>query len=242
MGLVGLLGCATSSKSNQYVRRDDAAPLVDEKYSLQADRARMNEMRRDVPEDIRRENDELAYVLQMFQEVRRSPQDIRAQFDSTVRKRRDLISRDLQKEREEFTKKERKGREAFLKQQKDAREAFTKTKPEKDARDDFYKDQDEKRRDFFADERDRRQDFESDMRERRKNFDDYIRQKQQEFNQEYRVYSRKYEEMRKQKQDSGREGRGASPPAATMSAEAEEISRELEALRHKPGTSLQSGE
>lgn len=247
--LLGLASCQTSKTSNQYVRRDDKAPLVDDKYSLQADRQKMEDLRQEVSPERRRENDEVAFVMQMFQDVRRSPQDIRAQFDQTVRKKRDLMNRDLQKERDQFTKAERQKRDTFLKDQKNARDAFLRTKPAKDPREEFFKDQEEKRKDFFADEREKRGDYESDVRERRKNFEDYVREKQSEFNQEYRVYSRKYDDLKKERElqrKSGAPPSSAGPaplaPVSSGNAEADQLMNDINALKNQPGTPLESGE
>ncbi|MFN7728492.1 MAG: hypothetical protein ACK5P7_04995 [Bdellovibrio sp.] len=247
--LIALTGCQTFDRSNQYVRRDDQAPLVDEKYSLKADRQKMEELRQDVPAERRRQNDEVAFALQMFQEVRRSPQEIRTQFDSAVRKKRELLNRDLQKEREQFTRAERAKRDNFLKDQKNSREAFLKSKPNKDQRDDMFKDQELKRRDFFADEREKRGDYESDVRERRKSFEDYVRERQGEFTQEYRVYSRKYDDLKREQQLRGRDKAKEAPSSSPSNAfraspenlEAEDLRNEIEALKQHPGTKLESG-
>lgn len=250
---LALSACSSTEKrDNQYVRRDDSAPLVDEKYSLRADREKMEEHRREVPAERRAENDEMAYVLQLFQEVKAPPQDIRSKFDSALRKKREALNRDLQKERENFTKEERRNRDRFLKNQKDERDAFLSAKPAKDQREEFFKDQDEKRREFFSDEREKRNDYESDVRERRKSFEDYAREKNNEFNQEYRAYVRRYDEWKKTKEAEKRESAArveaaAAPndparPIPSLNSEAQLLEKELDEISSRPGTKLQSGE
>lgn len=196
------LACTAPKARNQFLRRDDSAPLVDDRYSLTADRDKLAEYRSDLPEEKRRENDELAYLLQMFQEVKRSPSEIREKFDHAVRKKRELFDHDLQKEREKFTRDERSAREKFLIEQDGGREAFLRRKRERTEREDFFKDQDDRRRTFFANEHEKREDFESDLRERRKSFDDYIREKQTAFTQESRAYTVRYEESKKNSEPS----------------------------------------
>lgn len=229
---LGLLGCASSSEkgSNQYQSADGDRPLVDAKYSLAADREALNEMRSQVPEDKKKQNDEMAYLLGLFANPEKSPSEIRQQFDTLVRKKRGQFDKDITRERENFNKSERKKREDFLKEQKQVRDDFNKTKQDRDKKSDFYRDQDQKRSEYFADERDRRNDFESDVRERRKNFEDYVREKTTEFNQEHRAFSKRQEELKKEKK------KPKVDPAAA------ELEQGLQDAKSKPGTFLESGE
>src|SRR5688572_12945619 len=99
--LLFMTACQTGGKSaNTYRSADEPRPLVDSKYSLSADRAALEEMRKDVPEEKKQENDELAYLLKLTEEVKRPPSEIRTQFDSVLRKKRELFNKDLKKERE----------------------------------------------------------------------------------------------------------------------------------------------
>lgn len=197
--LVGCQSASTNQSSNQIEPDSEKSlekPIVDPKYSLTEDRQKIEELRKQIPEDKRAENDELAFILNFFAN-NPEPSKARDKYQKAVRKRRDLFDKDLKKEREQFTKTERKNRDAFLKQQKEDREIFLKRKPSQDDRKDFFSDQDEKRKTYFADERDKRQDFESDFRERRKNFEDYIKSKNDEFNQEHRNYIKQIEEQKR---------------------------------------------
>jgi hypothetical protein len=244
-----LIGCSStsSSRKNIYSEADPNKPLVDSKYSLTADRAKMDEARAAVPPEKKKENDELALILQLTAEVRKSPSDIRSEFDKVVHKKRELMDKDLRREREDFTKKEKKERDAFLKTQSDARESYNKEKHTRDEKAEFYKDQDGKRRDYFADERERRNDFESDIRDKRKNFDDYIREKNNEFNQEYRAYSRRYEEMKKAERAKKEETKTLNQSMAPkvepfVSSEVSDFDREIEEAKMHQGSPLAPGE
>ncbi len=268
--LIGIAACSSSSTpENVYRKSEDGRPLVDDKYSLQADRKSMEDLRAQVPNEKKRENDELALTLGLMSETKKSPSDIRSQFDSLLRKKRSLFDKDMTKERENFTKEERKKRDEFMKSQSDQRETFKHEKHGREEQTEFFKNLDEKRSEFFSVERDRRADYESDVRERRKSFDDYAREKQNEFNQEIRAYQKRYDDMKKEERDkekaahSSQYGNGPSSnfgsPGATaagsssgnfgsgnnsnsMSDEARQLEEELAAIRNRPGTTLKSGE
>lgn len=230
--LSGLLaGCASSentSDSNRY-QKDQDRPLVDEKYSLSADRKAFDEVRGQIPEDRKKENDELALILGMMSEVKKTPSEIRNQFDGMIRKRRDSFNKDMKKERDEFTKLERKRRDEFLKSQTKTRNEAKGVKRTREEQSEFFKDLDGKRQEFFSNERERRNDFESDIRERRKSFEDYAKEKSNEFHGELRTYQKRYDEWKKQ-------------GAKTSSSEAAALEAELNSLKGKPGTSLEAGE
>lgn len=223
-----LAACESKQKRGNTYRAEggEERPLVDNKYSLRSDRKSMEDLRADVPEEKKRENDELAFILNLMTEVKRSPYEIREQFDKALRKKREVFDKDMTKEREVFTKNERKTRENFLKEQKETRDSFMSSKPAKEERTSFFKEQDEKRTDFFANERERRGDFESDVRERRKSFEDYARERQQFFNQEHRAYTKKYDDMKKQQR----------------SDEAARLEKALQDARTQPVTPLESGQ
>lgn len=246
------VACSSETKApdNAYRASQDGRPMVDDKYSLQADRKAMDEMRAGIPPEKKRENDELALILGMMNETKKSPSEVRAQFDTALRKKRSLFDKDITKERETFTKEERKKREDFLKAQRDARETYGHAKHSREERNEFFKDLDGRRTEFFSVERDKRNDFESDIRERRKNFEDYAREKQNEFNQEHRAYTKRYDDLKKQERDNAKEksssGSGNSSSATTLNNpyadEAQALEAEIEAIKQRAGTQLQPGE
>lgn len=226
-----ITGCSSSSsRPNTYRTDGQGRPIVDAKYSLADDRKALEEARKDIPADIKSENDELALSLRLLSESStRNPREVRSEFDKIVRKKREIFDKDIKKEREIFTVSERKKRDEFLKIQKKDRDDFMKSKHERGETSEFYKDQDQKRKEYFADERDRRNDFESDVRERRKNFEDYVRGKVNEFNQEHRAYTKRYDDVQKEKK-------------STASNAEKLLDEELNSIRNKPSTPLESGE
>ena len=204
LGLVvlSLLSCSSTDRRNTYRQSDPDRPLVDEKYSLSADRKAMDEYRKEVPESKKLENDEIALVLNLFSDLNRKPSDIRNAFDSALRKKRDLFQKDMSRERESFTKSERKSRDEFLKQMDQERKDFQSRKASKEERQIFYNTQDEKRKDYFSNQKEKREDFESDSRERRKSFEDYAREKRDYFESEYKSFIKKVNEDKKEKSSS----------------------------------------
>lgn len=255
--LLGTIACGSSQKPDNTYKTGDERPIVDDKYSLTADRKALEEVRGQVPPEKKKENDELAFILGLMSEVKRPPSEIRSQFDSVLRKKREVFDTDLKKERETFTKEERKKREEFLKSQQKARDEKKNVKMSREERNEFFKELDGKRNEFFSVEREKRNDFESDVRERRKNFEDYARQKQNEFTQELRAYSKRYEDMRKEREKAKSQPATTSPGASfqtpgssrTLTAqippegnEAAELERELREIMARPGTPLEAGQ
>lgn len=249
-----LVGCGSSEKksANSYRSADANHPLVDDKYSLAADRKDLDQIRSQMPEEKKRANDELAFILQMVSDsqtdLKKAPSDIRTQFDNILRKKREQFDKDMRNERERVTKEERKQREAFLKSQQEARDGYARQKHTREEKSDFYKEIDEKRSDFFSVEREKRNDFESDFRERRKSFDDYTREKSNEFNQELRAYQKRFDEAKKEREmlknkanATSTVGGGAIMPSSSNS-EAAELEKEIQDARLKAGTPLESGE
>jgi hypothetical protein len=188
-----------SSPSNTGNPQNLDKPLVDEKYSLTADRKSFDELRKDIPAEKRKENDELALTSSLFADESKSPSQVREKFDSLLRKKRELFQKDMNKLRETYSKEERKRRESFVKQQDEERASFQKKKVTSSERTEFFNELETKRRDYYAEERSKRDEFEETMRDDRKNFDDYTREKSNEFNQEHRAYVKRYEELQKAK-------------------------------------------
>lgn len=239
-----LVSCSAPERKNSYSSGDSSRPVVDEKYSLTADRQKLDQMRAEVPPERKKENDELALILQLTGEVKKEPSDIRSKFDSLIRKKRELFDKDMKKEREVFTKKEKKERDDFLKDQAQRRENFNRQKFSKEVRDTFYKESEARRLEYFANERERRSDFESDMRDKRKNFEDYIKEKNNEFNQEYRSYSRRFEEMKRKKKEASKESNQLREvkPFNPMDPQVGDLDREIEEIKQRPGSQLGTGE
>ncbi|MBC7421712.1 MAG: hypothetical protein H7328_13365 [Bdellovibrio sp.] len=167
-------------------------PLVDPKYSIAKDRAELEQMREEIPAEVKKKNDETALRDDWMRELKYSPEVIREKMSTLVRKKRDLFNKDLGKKREQFNKVERKAREEFLKNLEKERKDFLGQKVDREKRAEFFEEQDEKRREYFSEQKDKREDFEADMREERKDYEDYVKEKNDEFNSEIKAYTIKW--------------------------------------------------
>jgi hypothetical protein len=248
-GLMSSCDSSTATRPNRFRSEDAEAqdrPLVDNQYRLAADRKAMGDLRKDIPLESQQKNDEIAFLMKLINDnPEREPAKIREDFDRALRKKRELLNKNFNKERDEFTKQERRTRDEFLKNQAEERKDFLKGKPAKDQRDRFFNDQDEKRKDFFANQREKRNDYESDTNERRRNFEDYAREKSNEFNSEYRIYSKKYEEMKKAKADAKSEAaaqRKSSVAAPAAPPVDPALLKEFDTIPKNPGDPLESGQ
>lgn len=223
------IGCSTLSRKTEVYSQEDR-PLVQEKYLLKKDQEALEDLRKDLPEEVKKQNDETAYIYSMMAEVAVEPSRIREQFQSKIRKKRELFDKDITKEREVFTKNERKLRDEFLKNQSKKRDAFFASKPTKEKRDEFFKEHEDLRKEYFANEREQRAEFDSSVRERRSNFEDYIRQMTNKFNQEHRDYSKRYDDLRKkkekEKEDKEKERRKESASVSTSSSAGTSVSEQ----------------
>lgn len=186
------VGC--SSLRSQEPAKDSA-----EEYSLKEDRSYLDQLRSDTPEEVKNENDELAFIMKLMGEVREAPDKVRDRFSTEIRKRRERFNKLNQRDRTSFNEKEKRTRETFLSESQKKRDKFVSSKPKSEERKDFFNDQETQRRDFFAKQSEDRKEFESKMRERSSDFDAYIREKQADFNQEQRAYSERYRQYEKDK-------------------------------------------
>lgn len=177
-------------------------PELSTEVSLKEDRAQLAEMRKEVPEEKKQENDELALILQTMKSDTylgqdKDPHKVREDFDHILRKRRSKFDQEVQKLRDDYNKAERKNREEFTKAQQDERAEFLKKKVKTEERKEFYEDQDGKRKEYFANEKEKRAEFESSMTEKRRNYEDHVREVTNKFNQEHKAYTKYYHERKK---------------------------------------------
>lgn len=190
--LSGLLaGCATGLENGF----DADQPLVQSEYKLKQDRKAFEELRKEVPPNKKEENDELAFLEQLFLNPLKNPSEIREQFNKGLRKKRDSLSQDLQRSRENFVKIERKERDSFSRKTQEKREQFKLQKPDRERTKEFYDELDLERKDFNAAQKDKRDLFEAQTQEARKNFDDYSKEKQTDFNVRLKVFQEKQKEI-----------------------------------------------
>lgn len=192
---------ACQSAPEKKSEEPSSPPLVENEFSLKADRSQFDELRKEIPDEIRRENDELAFVRSLMADGDQEPAKIRERYYKAVRDRREKFTKAQRKLREEFTKKERNERESFLKQLKAEREQFMKRvkarKVSREEQKDFFDEIEARRRDFFNDQRDNRNEFEARQTEQRRAFEAYINERNQLFNQELREYTTLFNERRK---------------------------------------------
>jgi hypothetical protein len=197
--LIFVAGCAGAPEKVREQDRQTVKQELSEEMSLKADRESLEDLRKEIPEETRRKNDELALYLQLMKQGTEQPQVVRAKFQILVQKRRTSFRDKVTRLRDTYHREETKRREEFLSDQKAKRESFQARKHDSKANREFFSDQDRDRRSFFADERDRRQNFESEVRAQSKDFESYMREKTNEFNEQYRLYSKKFSERPKEK-------------------------------------------
>lgn len=168
--------------------------------SLKADRSELDALRKDIPEEIKKQNDEIALIMSFIvRDSEEEPNRVRDRFNTAIRKKREAIDKKISRAREDFTKHERADRDAFLKKAKAERDEYlSKRKRSADDRKRFFDDQEDRRKSFFADQADKRKDFESETQALRKDNEDFTREKQSAFNEEWRAYQTRYNERKKQ--------------------------------------------
>lgn len=193
-------GCVTQKyRSTLETDRKTVKNELDEEMSLKADRDELDSMRKQIPEEKRISNDELALNLQVMNQGTERPEVVHSKFTTLVEKRRSSFRSKVQRLREDYRRLETKRRDNFLNSQKTKRAKFNVQKNSADETKEFFADQDKERQNFFADERDRRSNFESEISAQSKDFDSYMREKLNEFNEQYRLYSKMYSEKRKER-------------------------------------------
>lgn len=204
-----LTACSAPQKSAKEERAEDREKIqaqLSQEMSLKSDRSDLAELRKDIPDEKKKENDELALFLQLMNQSKESPTEMRDRFNSLVQKKRSAYREKVQRLREDYRHDETKRREDYLDAQKKRRDDFNRHKHDSRANREYYSDEDKKRQRFFADERDRRQSFESELNSQSKDFDNYMRERQKEFDEQYRLYSKKLSERPKDKKAVTGEG------------------------------------
>lgn len=198
VALLATIACQSADKDDEGKKPESTTKVADE-VSLKSDRSQYDELRKDVPEEIKRENDEIAFTRGLMAEGTEEPSRVREKFSKAVRDRRDRYDKAARKRRDEFNRRERKMREDFLKKVKAERESFMsgKKKIDTDKRKEFFAEQDAQRNDFFADQKEQRKDFETSETESRKNFEAYLTEKRTQFDTDIREYTANFNDRRK---------------------------------------------
>jgi hypothetical protein len=178
------LACGTSNK----------LPTGNDEVSLKADRSSLDELRKEVPEEKKKENDELALILQVMNAKDKKPYEIREKFNTIMRKKREEFSKGQRRTRDEFTKRERAEREKFTKDQKEISDRFYRYKASSEERRNFSQEHNSRQQQYYSDSKSRRQAFEDDMRSREKDFSALVQEKNKEFEEHFKAYSKEYKE------------------------------------------------
>ncbi len=202
--LLASTGCAVAPDRD---RADDRKKVEDElsgEMSLKADREQLKDMRKEIPQERRKTNDELALYLQLMKQGTEQPENVRDKFTTIVQKKREGFREKVARLRENYHRSEQKRRDEYLEEQKAKRDHFMSSKHKSNETQEFYSDQDRDRQDFFSGERSRRQSFEAEIDSQSKDFDSYMREKNNEFNEQYRIYAKAFSDKEKQKKAAER--------------------------------------
>lgn len=196
-----LMGCQMATNrtellSDQVAETSLDQPKVEEKYKLSADRKLVEELRKDIPEEQKAENDEVALFAGWMSEVRWTPAEVRSKFDSLYRKKREVFEKDIKKSREEFNKNQATSKKDFLKNMDEQSAEIKNKKMDSKERKSRLDEISVSRKEFYTDQKGKRDEFEFGIREKRKEFEDYLRSKRNEFDQEWRSYNKRYQEQK----------------------------------------------
>ncbi len=168
----------------------------EQELSLKKDREALDQLRQEVPEDVKRENDDLAFILKLFDDKKRQSGRIRAEFNKTYNRVRKKKQKEFRKERDLYTREEKSRRKKYLSESKKQRKAFLDGDASSEAKKEFFAEERIKRKEFFADEKDKRKDFESDLRARRKEFDHYLRDRRKDFSDRLRQFKKEQKALK----------------------------------------------
>lgn len=192
-------GCTSNQAKVRANDRKVIEKELGQEMSLKEDRDSLSDLRKEIPEETQKTNDELALYLNLMKQGTENPQLARDRFNMMVQKKRATFRDKVAKLRENYRDEETKRREKQFETAKSKREHFMRKKRDaKDSRE-FYNQQEKERLAFTADERTRRAAFEGEISAQSKDFDSYMRERQKEFDEQYRLYSKKFSERPKDK-------------------------------------------
>lgn len=227
LSLVASLGCAVKTVDRGGESPDEAAtgtaqdPMRSSEISLAADRKELDQLRQEMPDDVKKQNDELALVLSFLKDGDEDPNKLRDRFQAALRKKREAVDKNLRRRREDFNRSEREAREKFTAEQKAGREDFLGRRRSSADQKRYLDGQDEKRRRFHADAQERRKDFEAQITEERRDFESLVREKTNFFNQEWRGYRERWTERKRLLDEKKRREARAAKSVAADRAKAE---------------------
>ncbi|GEM_PF-3987690 len=211
-------GGESSSESAGGATQD---PMRSSEISLAADRKELDQLRQEMPDDVKKQNDELALVLSFLKDGDEDPNKLRDRFQTALRKKREAVDKNHRRRREDFNRSEREAREKFTAEQKAGREDFLGRRRSSADQKRYLEGQEEKRRRFYADAQERRKDFEAQITEERRDFESLVREKTNFFNQEWRGYRERWTERKRLLDEKKRREAKAAKSAAADQAKAE---------------------
>ena len=204
--------------------------------SLEQDRKDLEKLREDIPEPIRKENDDLAFVLKLFEDKKRHPSKIQRQFDRVVRRMRKKKEGRLKKERDAFYKDQKKSRDEFTRNQKKKRKDFLDSKPEKDAKKAFFEDERTTRKAFYSEQKDQKKEFEYDQKDKRKEISEFFKDKRSEFRDLMREFRNEQKRIKDEKKAIEKEKRKKKVGRTNqLSSENQAYLKDFEKIPKSPG-------
>lgn len=206
--IAGPLACSHSPDSDKPATREELKSEV----SLKKDREDLAELRKNIPDEIKKSNDRLAEVLTRWKQHKTPPDELREKFDDEIRKMRAEFEKRVTRRREDFNKHIAAKRKDFQEKQKETREDFLSEKPKSEKRSAFMDRQSEDRDRFNSDLRDERDEFEDLVKEERKNFESDVANRRTEFRQEFPEYQRVYKEMKAAEEKANEESKSNPKP------------------------------
>ncbi|NCN40083.1 DUF1682 domain-containing protein [bacterium] len=198
-------GCAHRESADEDVfeqDREKISEVLSSEVSLAKDRSSLDELRKDIPEDKRVENDEEAWISPLLGDPSVDPNRYRQKYQYAIRKKRDDFRKKVRKLRDDFTKEERKNRKDFLKVAKEKRSKLNPKELERKELNEKYRELDSERREFFSEQRERRKNFESELNAQSKDFNMEMREKQKAFNDQLREYSKRHRAWEKEQKEA----------------------------------------
>ncbi len=206
--------------------REKIQSVLNEEVSLSTDRKEIESLRSEIPEETRRENDELAFITELMAEPKTHPSRLRQRYQYVTQKKREDFRRKVKKLRDDFKKEETKRRGSFLKIAQEKRSQINPKELDRKEVQQRYKELDEERREFFSSERDRRKNFESELNAHSKDFNDEMRMKGREFSDQITQYTRRYNAYQREQKEKSKVKRST-------------IKNEFEEMRNVPSEPLE---
>lgn len=190
--LIWLLACSHSERSDKILKNSRSSFNSSQEISLKEDREHLEELRKEIPDSLQDENDELAGILKFTSKMGEPPNKIRDRFEKTLRLMRKNFDEQQRRDRVRFDREEKEKRRAFLDEQKRKRMQFVEGKHSHEESRNFFSNQEEENRVFFSIQQEERRNFESEITSKRNEKQAYFTEKSNEFNQELKSYNQKY--------------------------------------------------